>query len=82
MGRYYSEQKVLAGNFTKVYPQMRGEQPRTRGRLVGIFDRLMWNVCVDITDPGEWQEFFNQYAQGLFVDMKLFDVPADADIEK
>jgi hypothetical protein len=83
MGHYYSEEKVVAGGFRKVYPDLDGNQPRTNGRLVGVFNRLTHNVCVDLSKASEWQHFYHeQYMVGLLVSCTLYDVPHNADIEK
>lgn len=80
MGKYYDKEKVRAGNFPTVYAY-NAEHPKPQGRLVGIFDRLLFEVCVDLTIPTEWAEFYGQYRAGMFVDMDLYDVPPDADID-
>lgn len=81
MAQYYDAEKVRNGNFKRVH-SLGSEKPRFAHKLIGIFDRLIWDVCVDVSKDYNWQDFYQQYASGLFVNMELYDVPNDADISQ
>lgn len=81
MAKYYDAEKVRNGNFRRVYNQG-DKKPFFVHRLIGIFDRLTFDVCVDVSKDYNWQDFYQQYYSGLFVNMELYDIPNEADIEQ
>lgn len=87
MAQYYDAEKVKA----KYPPIMGGGQPRelrynhyralsSGKRLIGVFDKSIWKVCVDVSDKSEFDEFELQYSQGLYVRRDYYAVP-EKDLE-
>ena len=68
MGAYYDVDDVKT-NGRRVY----GQSPRVTGKLVAICDNGMFQLAVDVSDPEEYDHFDEQYLQGMFLAMDLYD---------
>lgn len=84
MENYYDADKVKA----RYQPLMGSGQSREKrydhyralsaGRvLIGVYDKRIWKVCVDVSSKSEFDEFELQYSQGLFVSRDYYAVPQD-----
>jgi len=82
MGRYYDVEKIENGNFKKVKITNGKEQPKFNNRLVAVCDKLVRKIAVDLTDKSEWDHFYKQYFDGLIVNMYLYDIPENVDIDQ
>ena len=45
--------------------------------LFGLYDKLVYKVCADVTQKSEFEMFYNQYYSGMFVSVDYFAVPED-----
>lgn len=76
MGIYYiAEQVEEKGK----YIGLSEKQPRLYHgmRLIAVLDKLLYKYAPDITSPDEYDHFYQQYASGQFVSMKVYQVPED-----
>ena len=76
MGTYYNIDDVKA-NGKRLFSRPHS----TRGQLVAICDRGLFELAVDVTGADEYDEFHNQYSQGLLLTFSLYDYTPTASTE-
>jgi len=68
MGTYYDVSDVKT-NGRRVYSR----PSHVTGKLIAICDNGMFELAVDVSDQDEYDHFYEQYSQGLFLSMSLYD---------
>lgn len=71
MGTYYNPEKVEKHG-VRVEKTPLG-LPTVKYRLVMVLDRTTRKLAVDVTNRGEYQEFYGQYSMGLWLRYDLYD---------
>lgn len=77
MGTYYGVKKVVEnGQRIGFAPP---KQPSGIGQdvLVGIMNDGLYAIASDLTKEGEYQNFYNDYAQGIWLNIYLYTVPRE-----
>jgi hypothetical protein len=74
MGTYYDPQKVkqIGRNVTTLYGQ---PTVQSGNRLIGVLEGLTREIAPDLTDPNEYKHFYENYAQGWWLNFQVFIVP-------
>src|SRR3989338_8690539 len=77
MTTYYGVRKVVE-NGQRIYFPLEG-YPSVIGDsvLVGIMNSGVWAIAPNLTLESEYQQFYDSYSQGMWLNMYLYKVPKD-----
>ena len=77
MGTYYGVRKVVEIGQRIDFP-LEGD-PLGIGDdvLVGIMNNGVWAIAPDLTRKSEYQDYYDSYSRGMWLNMYLYKVPKD-----